>query len=116
MQAEEPARPRGIAVDRRALERVLCDVGRVERIAALGTNGPLLASAGRSSLFNCLFGRDSIRMAMDLLEQFPTVARVTLLELARLQGVRYNRRAEEEPGRILHEQRSVDDPFYPQLS
>src|SRR3982075_3972717 len=92
------------------LERVLCDLGRVERLQDLGTNGPLLASAGADSLFHCLFGRDAIRMAMDLLDDFPAVTRSTLLDLARLQGVTHNPRGDEEPGRILHEFRAPDDP------
>jgi glycogen debranching enzyme len=49
-------------------------------------------------------------MALDLLEDFPAVAHATLVELARLQGVRDNPRGEEEPGRILHEFRHPDDP------
>jgi glycogen debranching enzyme len=93
-----------------ALERVLCELGRVERLQDLGTQGPLLASAGADSLFHCLFGRDAIRMAMDLLDDFPAVTRSTLLDLARLQGVTHNPRGEEEPGRILHEFRAPDDP------
>jgi glycogen debranching enzyme len=104
------------SIDPAALVRVLCDLGRVERLADLGTVGPLVASAGSESLFHCLFGRDSIRMAMDLLEDFPAVARTTLLELARLQGVVDNARGEEEPGRILHEHRHPDDPHAAQLS
>jgi glycogen debranching enzyme len=55
-------------------------------------------------------------MAMDLLEDFPAVARTTLLELAGLQGVVDNVRAEEEPGRILHEYRHPDDRHAIQLS
>jgi glycogen debranching enzyme len=98
------------AVDTAALARVLCELGRVERLIDLGTAGPLVASAGSDSLFHCLFGRDSIRMAMDLLPEFPAVGRTTLLELARLQGVVDNPRGEEEPGRILHEHRHPDDP------
>src|SRR5262245_45154180 len=93
-----------------ALARVLCELGRVGRLDELGTSGPLLASAGQHSLFHCLFGRDALRMAMDLLDDFPEVARVTLLELARLQGVTVSPRADEEPGRILHEYRAPDDP------
>lgn len=93
------------------LERILCQLGRVEPLEDLGTRGPLLASAGADSLFHCLFGRDAIRMAFDLLDDFPTVARCTLVELARLQGVCDDPRAEEEPGRILHEHRASDDPL-----
>jgi glycogen debranching enzyme len=93
-----------------ALARTLCELGRVEGLTELGTNGPLLASAGADSLFHCLFGRDALRMADDLLDDFPRVGRATLLDLARLQGVRNNPRAEEERGRILHEFRAPDDP------
>jgi glycogen debranching enzyme len=98
---------RGIRVD--ALAGVLCELGRVEQLADLGQNGPLLASAGVDSLFHCLFGRDAIRMAMDLLDDFPAVAHGTLLELARLQGVAHDATSEEEPGRMLHEFRYPDD-------
>jgi glycogen debranching enzyme len=108
-------RPTG-AVAGSSLARILCEVGRVDHLSELGTQGPLLASAGKSSLFHCLFGRDSIRMAMDLLDDFPAVSRATLLDLARLQGIRHNLRAEEEPGRILHEFRAPDDPHAIRLS
>ena len=97
-------------IDRAALERTLCELGRVEQLTDLGASGPLMASAGANSLFHCLFGRDSLRMAADLLDDFPAVARSTLVQLARLQGVRNNPRAEEEPGRILHEHRHPEDP------
>lgn len=95
------------------LALVLCELGGVEQLSALGSNGPLLASAGSKSLYHCLFGRDSIRMAADLVDDFPAVARATLIELARLQGVTVNPRGEEEPGRILHEFRHPDDPHAP---
>ncbi|MBV9581973.1 MAG: hypothetical protein JO057_25615 [Chloroflexi bacterium] len=98
----------GIDID--ALVRTLCELGRVERLEELGAGGPLIASAGADSLFHCLFGRDALRMALDLLEDFPAVAHATLVELARLQGVRHHPRGEEEPGRILHEHRFPDDP------
>jgi glycogen debranching enzyme len=97
------------------LHRILCEVGQVEDLGDLGQGGPLLASAGASSLFHSLFGRDAIRMAFDLLDDFPCVAEVTLLSLASLQGVRHDRRAEEEPGRIIHEHRLPDDVLRPEL-
>ena len=62
---------RTVAVDGTALAHVLCELGRVSRLSDLGTEGPLMASAGAHSLFHCLFGRDAIRMAMDLLPDFP---------------------------------------------
>jgi glycogen debranching enzyme len=98
-----------------ALAAILCDLGGVPRLAALGLHGPLVASAGARSLFHALFGRDAIRMACDLMDDFPAVAYATLLELARLQGVRVNPRADEEPGRILHEYRHLDDPIAARL-
>lgn len=88
----------------------------MQRIEDLGANGPLLASAGARSLFHCLFGRDAIRMAMDLRDDFPSVARATVLELARLQGVRDNPRGDEERGRILHEHRQPGDPHAERLA
>src|SRR4051794_10224393 len=97
-------------IDAGALARLLCELGRVERLADLGRGGPLVAAAGAGARSNCLFARAAIRMAMDLLEDFPAVARATIVELARLQGVRRDPRAEEEPGRILHEDRPQDDP------
>ena len=102
-------------IDANLLVATLRELGQVERLDDLGQGGPLLASAGRDSLFHCLFGRDAIRMAFDLLEDFPAVARATLVELARLQGVGYNARADEEPGRILHEHRLDDDVLLPGL-
>jgi glycogen debranching enzyme len=102
-------------VDRALLDRTLCHLGQVDRVADLGRAGPLLASGGVDSLFHCLFGRDAIRMAFDLLDDFPAVAEASLLALARLQGVRLNPRAEEEPGRILHEDRLPDDALLPEL-
>src|SRR3954447_16796915 len=119
MASQRPATPRlsssdlGIAIG--ALSETLCELGRVEQLEQLGTNGPLVASAGTDSLFHCLFGRDSLRMALDLLDDFPAVAHATLVELARLQGVRHNPRGEEEPGRILHEHRYPDDPHAARL-
>ncbi|MCC7371438.1 MAG: hypothetical protein IT306_23670 [Chloroflexi bacterium] len=102
-------------IDLARLRRALCDVGQVTRIEQLGQSGPPLASAGSHSLFHCLFGRDSLRMSLDLLSDFPLVARATLLALAGLQGVRTLPRAEEEPGRILHEHRQLGDPLLPEL-
>jgi glycogen debranching enzyme len=107
------AGPRGI--DPAALRSVLCQIGRVDRLEDLGQAGPLFASAGAGSLFHCQFGRDAIRMAFDLLDDFPRVAEATLLSLAALQGVRVDPSAEEEPGRIIHEHRLADDALRPEL-
>lgn len=67
-------------------------------------------------LYEVLFGRDSLRVAIDLISSYPQLARVTTLRLAELQGTVYNREREEEPGRIVHEARDQDDPIARDLS
>lgn len=56
-------------------------------------------------LYEVVFGRDSLRVAIDLISNYPELARATVLELARVQGTEYHREREEEPGRIVHEKR-----------
>ena len=95
--------------------------------ASIGAYGPSVAAlsleAAESSgtpnhlrLYEVLFGRDSLRVAIDLISSYPELARATTLELARLQGIEYNTEREEEPGRILHEARRQDDPIAQELS
>ncbi|MER9240909.1 hypothetical protein [Mesorhizobium sp. M0633] len=103
-------------IDLDALAGTLCKLGGVGNVRDLGSAGPMRASADDTGLFHCLFGRDAIRMALDLLEDFPEVARTTLVTLAMLQGVRMNARSEEEPGRFLHEHRMPDDPHAVRLN
>lgn len=67
-------------------------------------------------LYETLFGRDSLRVAIDLISSYPLLARTTVLELARLQGIDDNFEREEELGRIVHEARSPDDPIAQRLS
>jgi glycogen debranching enzyme len=68
--------------------------------------------AGRRSLpaaglpwFMAMFGRDSILTSLQVLPFKPELARTTLRELGRWQGLRVENFREEEPGRILHELR-----------
>lgn len=67
-------------------------------------------------LYETLFGRDSLRVAIDLIADYPLLARTTIIELARLQGVGDDIAREEELGRIVHEARSPDDPIAQKLS
>jgi glycogen debranching enzyme len=60
-------------------------------------------------LYEALFGRDSLRVAMDLLSIFPQLTRTTLLTLASYQGATAYAAREEEPGRIPHEIRDDED-------
>lgn len=64
-------------------------------------------------LYETVFGRDSLRVAIELIPSYPELARATLIKLAELQGIGYNTEREEEPGRIVHEARDQDD-FYAQ--
>jgi glycogen debranching enzyme len=66
--------------------------------------------------YEALFGRDSLRVAMDLISLFPQLTSETLVKLAENQGVEINDSREEEPGRIPHEIRSEDDPFAHELT
>ncbi len=53
--------------------------------------------------YHTLFGRDSLISAWQMLRVDPAIAKATLQMLANHQGTEVNPRAEEEPGKILHE-------------
>lgn len=66
----------------------------------------IVASLGEHFSY-AIFGRDSIRVAKDLIETHEQLARAIILTLARLQGTKYDYKSEEEPGKIHHEHRSL---------
>lgn len=90
----------------------------------IGSSGPVLAALPREEkdapehlrLYEAVFGRDSLRAAIDLIPSYPLLARSTVLALASMQGVTYNTIREEEPGRIIHEARDEKDPIALRLS
>lgn len=91
----------------------------------VGQYGPVLASQALEGhkhtpelhRYEAVFGRDSLRVALDLLEQYPKLTRATLIRLAELQGVTKNVDREEEPGRIIHEARDAKtDPMARKLT
>jgi len=55
--------------------------------------------------YNALFGRDSLISAWQTLGIEPSIARATLLVLAKYQGKSVDDTSEEQPGKILHEYR-----------
>lgn len=64
------------------------------------------------SLFrHALFGRDALRVSLDLLDRYPKLAAATIIELASLQGIQANPRSGEERGRIVHESRDPESQF-----
>lgn len=93
----------------------LCKLTGVGRPEEIGENGPAVAAratdanAGHAALrlFEVVFGRDSLTVALIVGDLFPRLLEVTVLHLAAVQGVVYDARREEEPGRIAHE---IRDP------
>ncbi|MDN5819710.1 MAG: hypothetical protein L0H36_03230 [bacterium] len=96
---------------------------------AIGEHGPSIASLALDlssegdsqtpdhlKLYEVVFGRDSLRVAIDLISSYPKLARATTYKLAELQGTTQNREREEEPGRIVHEARDQDDVIAKKLS
>jgi len=61
-------------------------------------------------LFHCLFGRDSLVISSLLRQQNDDLQVNTVCALAAFQGQEFNSLSEEEPGRIAHEVRDLDDP------
>jgi glycogen debranching enzyme len=90
---------------------------KAKTLTEVGNKGPALASLSTEKskgikelrYFEALFGRDSLRVATDLLPFFPKLARTTLLRLAEFQGTKIDDIKEEEPGKIIHEYREPND-------
>ena len=87
----------------------------------LGTQGgykipfaavPLLhhQDIAEQNLFRCLFGRDSLLFSDLLQTQHPEIQENVVMALASVQGTKIDLMSEEEPGRIPHEVRELDDP------
>ena len=53
--------------------------------------------------FNRLFGRDALISGWQLLNLDPSICRASLEVLSRLQGAKFNKKTDEEPGKIIHE-------------
>lgn len=90
-------------------------------VAALALEATALATntddtPAHLRLYEVNFGRDSLRVAIDLISSYPELARATTLRLAELQGLEDNLEREEEMGRILHEARDIDDPIAKDLT
>ena len=74
------------------------------------------AELPEQNLYSCLFGRDSLVIS-DLLSDVKPHLRMNVISaLALDQGKVFDSQSEEEPGRIAHEVRTMDDPVAKQLS
>lgn len=108
--------------------RELLRLTRSNRTDDIGSSGPSIASLAMESglqearppehlrLYEVVFGRDSLRVAIDLINSYPRLAHSTVLTLAALQGTTYDMNREEEPGRIVHEARDSNDPIAQRLT
>lgn len=101
----------------RELERL----AQVRTGGEVGSFGPVLAAialerpdnkavSAELRMYEALFGRDSLRVALDVLPIYPMLMHATIHTLASLQGVTTHAAREEEPGRIIHEHRQSNDP------
>ena len=96
----------------------LCKLAGVDRPEEIGDNGPVVAARATEAnkgheavrLFEVVFGRDSITVALMVAELFPKLLETTVRYHAGIQGTRDDARSEEEPGRIAHEVRDPGTP------
>lgn len=121
----EHHKPRELPYEQPSSLREILRLTHAKTPEEIGQTGPSIAALAYDGneqtpdhlkLYNVVFGRDSLRVAIDLMSNYPELARATILELAHLQGLEDNAAREEELGRIVHEARSVDDPIAVQLT
>ncbi len=121
--------PPRIYTNRPSTIKELLRLTRAQHVDDIGKTGPSIASLAIETevhvpnadtehlhLYEVVFGRDSLRVAIDLISTYPELARTTVLTLARLQGTTENTGREEEPGRIVHEARDESDPIARRLT
>jgi hypothetical protein len=94
----------------------LCKLTGVERPEEIGQNGPAVgarvteqnADETALRLFEVVFGRDSLTVALVVDDLFPRLLEATVLYLAGIQGREFDALREDEPGRIAHEIRDIE--------
>jgi glycogen debranching enzyme len=96
--------------------RTSVDPGESPLDHANGTPLTHLPAPEHLRLYEVVFGRDSLRVAIDLITSYPELARTTVLRLAELQGITTDIAREEEPGKIVHEARDANDPLAKKLT
>jgi glycogen debranching enzyme len=77
-------------------------------LASVVSKDGMSVYASSDTLFKgAVFGRDSLEVADDLLDIKPALVRNILLTLGKLQGLVHNDQNEEQPGKIIHEYRTI---------
>ena len=113
--------PKSAISSLKAIERLTL----AQNYTEIGKHGPVIAAKSLKDHFNdrefnrynAIFGRDSLRVAVDLIKKYPDLAKTTLVKLAELQGLEFNARREEEYGKIVHEYRDpIIDPVARELT
>jgi glycogen debranching enzyme len=87
-------------------------IADTDTLSLKSPDGWLYASLDR---FQCFFGRDAIISSLELLPNYPDIAKATLLHLMKTQGKETNIKREEEKGKVVHEERFVKDAYYNEL-
>src|SRR5215469_12823619 len=88
---------------KRIYERSLVDLAALRFYSRMFSSGALPAAG--LPWFMTIFGRDSILTSLQSLPFVPELAETTLKNLAVRQGTRVDDFRDEEPGKIIHEQR-----------
>lgn len=85
------------------------EIGAYPVLAAINTE----ENSGNSELelFKVEFARDELRVALDLIDEFPQISMTAIKSLAGTQGVSWHHAREEERGKIVHENRPAGDPI-----
>ena len=99
-----------------ALEEIPSNKLAIQSLSFLKNNFRQHNAPSHLRLYEAVYGRDSLRVAIDLLSSYPELARSTVIKLAELQGTELNTEREEEPGKILHEARNHDDEMARKLT
>jgi len=100
-------------------------LSKAEHSMEIGLRGAAMAAVALNQteqreeflLYETLFGRDSLRVAQNVMELYPKLARTTLVALAEHQGTVRDEMREEQPGKIIHEYRDPEfDPIAQRLT
>jgi glycogen debranching enzyme len=89
------------------LARTLLVLPPVALRSVTSKDGTSVYASSDTLFWGAVFGRDSLEVAEDLIRIKPGLVHNILLTLGRLQGVTHNAANEEDPGKIIHESRTV---------